>query len=153
MTVETAISAPAQPSGSMQENIRQLVSRWQEAWNAHDPLALAELVARDVDFITVAGRWLQGVQEFADWHGEIHRQHMRDSRWSNSQYRLRQLGDDLCLVHLEWTTVGDRNIEGTLRSPRHGIFTWLVGRQDGPCWIIAAHNTELRDNSLHRLKG
>jgi hypothetical protein len=103
--------------------------------------------------VTVAGRWLQGVQEFVEWHDEIHRRHMRDSCWSNMQCRLRQLDDHFCLVHLEWTTAGDRNIEGALRSPRHGIFTWLVARRRGSWRIIAAHNTELRDDSRHRLQG
>jgi uncharacterized protein (TIGR02246 family) len=147
------MSTNAQPSLDTREHIGRIICRWADAWNAHDPAALAELVDANVDFVTVAGRWLQGVQEFAEWHGEIHRRHMRDSCWSNIQCRLRQLDDHLCLVHLEWTTVGDRNLEGALRSPRHGIFTWLVARWTGSWRIIAAHNTELRDESRHRLEG
>ena len=137
----------------MRENVQQIVTQWQHAWNAHDAVALAELVETDVDFVTVAGRWLQGVQEFVDWHREIHLRHMRDSRWSNGRYRLRRLDDNICLVHLEWTTVGDRDIEDAPRAPRHGIFTWLVARRGDSWRIFAAHNTELRDNSRHRLQG
>jgi hypothetical protein len=32
------------------------------------------------------------------------------------------------------------------------VFTWLVARRDGSWRIAAAHNTELRDSSQHRLK-
>ena len=152
MTRESTTSTSVQSPSALEDPIRQLVWRWKKAWNDHDAPALAELVVPDVDFVTVAGRWLQGVEEFLAWHGEIHRKHMRDSRWSNLNYRWRQLNAALCLVHLEWTTVGDRSLQDTPRSARHGVFTWLVAQQDN-CWrIVAAHNTELRDASRHRLR-
>ena len=146
------MSTNAQPSLDAREHIGRVICRWADAWNAHDPAALAELVDANVDFVTVAGRWLQGEQEFLDWHGEIHRRHMRDSCWSNKQYRLRRLDNHLYLVHLEWITVDDRSFEGAFRSPRHGIFTWLMARLDGFWRILAGHNTELRDDSRHRLQ-
>lgn len=152
MIPESLTSADAQSLPEIGEHVRQIVSRWQDAWNAHDPAALAELVEPDVDFVTVAGRWLQGAQEFADWHTQIHQRNMRNSRWSNARHRLRRLDGDLCVVHLEWTTVGDRTVEGRSRSPRSGVFTWLVARRGGSWRIAAAHNTELRDSSQHRLK-
>ena len=130
--------------------IAALIARWADAWNAHDVDALACLVAADVEFINVAGRWLRGREEFCEWHRMIHRAHLRDSNWTTEQYCLRSLRDDLVLVHLEWAIGGERGPDGSPKQ-RNGIFTWMLSRQEG-CWrIAAAHNTNLADGVLHRL--
>src|SRR5687767_4556393 len=84
-----------------------IVVGWADAWNAHDADAMAELVATNVDFVTVSGRWLRGAEEFFEWHRRIHRQHLRGSRWINLQHRSRLLTTDLSVVHLEWTIEGE----------------------------------------------
>jgi uncharacterized protein (TIGR02246 family) len=130
-----------------------LIEAWADAWNAHDMQRACGLVAADVDFVTVAGLWLKGGQEFLSHHREIHQMRMRDSRWTNLGYELRWLRDDLCLVHLEWTIGGDRDPDGTPRVRRYGLFTWLVERR-GDSWnIIAVHNGDLRTGVRHRLSG
>ena len=128
-----------------------IVVGWADAWNAHDADAMAELVAPDVDFVTVSGRWLRGAEEFREWHRRIHRQHLRDSRWINLQHRSRLLTTDLSVVHLEWTIEGERYPDGKPRPQRSGIFTWLIQRRDGGWFIAAAQNTNLGQGVTHRL--
>jgi uncharacterized protein (TIGR02246 family) len=131
--------------------IGSIAARWADAWNTHDADAMADLVATDVDFVSVSGQGLRGADEFRQMHRELHRMQMRDSRWTNVGHRIRTLQDDLALVHLEWTIVGDREPDGTLRSPRRGIFTWLIARCGRYWQIIAAQNTNLRVDVNHRL--
>jgi len=133
--------------------IAALVDAWARAWNAHDMQAAAGLVAADVDFVTVAGLWLRGRDEFLRHHHRIHRLHMRETTWTSRGYEARWLRDDLALVHLEWTLTGERDPDGTSRPERSGVFTWLVASSPGACLIAAAHNTHLRSDVSHRLAG
>ena len=116
---------------------------WARAWNAHDMHAAARLVAPDVDFVTVAGLWLRGKDEFLRHHQDIHRSHLRTSTWTTQGYDTRWLREDLALVHVEWTITGERDVDGTPRQPRSGVFTWILDCGDGVPLIAAAHNTNL----------
>src|SRR4026207_639179 len=73
--------------GHLTPGIGILVEAWAAAWNAHDMPRAAALVAADVDFVTVAGRWLKGRDEFLRHHRDIHRRQMRDTTWQPSGTR------------------------------------------------------------------
>lgn len=144
--------ARTQPSpGDAEEAIGGLIHAWAEAWNAHDMERARALVAADVDFVTVAGLWLKGGEEFLAHHRAIHRMQMRESEWTNLQYELRFIRADLRLVHLEWTISGDRDPDGTPREQRFGLFTWLIERRGESWLIVAVHNGDLRTGVRHRL--
>ena len=130
-----------------------LVDAWARAWNAHDMEAAAALVDVDVDFVTVAGRWLRGRAEFLRHHRDIHERHTRETTWATMAYSLRPLRENLVLAHQEWTITGEYGSEGTRLPPRSGIFTWVVSRPGGRWLITAAHNTNLRADTVHRLTG
>src|SRR5258708_9577220 len=106
--------------------LTSICAAWADAWNQHDVDALARLVCPDVEFVNVAGVWLRGFGEFKQHHAKIHRFQMKQSAWTNIAHQFRQLSDDLCLVHLEWTIAGDRDADGTPRRRRLGIFTSLI---------------------------
>ena len=131
--------------------IVNLIGAWADAWNAHDMERARTLIADNVDFVTVAGLWLKGADEFLAHHREIHRTHMRDTRWINRAYELAWIRPDLCLVHLEWTVAGGRGSDGAVRPHRDGLFTWLVENGGATGRILAAHNTNLRADARHRL--
>ena len=132
-------------------DIESLVSAWTSTWNAHDMKAAAGLVDADVDFVTVAGRWLRGREEFLGHHEAIHRLHMRESTWTTHAYEARRLRDDLAIVHLEWAIDGERDPVGPQRAARNGTFTWVVAQSSDGWRIVAAHNTNLRPDTPHRL--
>jgi len=113
--------------------------------------AAAALVEPDVDFVTVAGRWLRGRDEFLRHHDEIHRLHMRETTWTTLAYAIRRLRDDLALAHLEWTIMGELDSDGTPRGQRSGTFTWVMACAQGAWLIVTAHNTNLRADTSHRL--
>jgi uncharacterized protein (TIGR02246 family) len=125
---------------------------WQGAWNRHDADALAAIVTPDVEFVTVAGLWLRGRQEFLAHHRIMHATQMRESLWTNIGATRRMLAGGLALQHLEWRIEGDFNPDGSPRTPRHGIFTWVL--QSGPPpLILAGHNTNRASHLSHRLAG
>jgi uncharacterized protein (TIGR02246 family) len=130
-----------------------LATEWQDAWNRHDAGLLAHLVAGDVDFVTVAGRWLSGRTEFRDWHGLIHRAHLRESRWTNLACCSRPLHGSLMLIHLEWLIDNEIRSDSSRSLSRLGVFTWIVSRKDEATEIVAAHNTNLAERTSHRLAG
>ena len=145
------VAAPSPSADPATAAAGVLAERWAEAWNAHDMEAAARLVTADVEFVTVAGRWLRGRGEFLAHHRQIHAMQMRDSRWTNLAIGARAIRNDLALVHLEWAIAGDRDPDGTPRQPREGLFTWLAARE-GEAWrIAAAHNADLRTGVRHRL--
>lgn len=128
-----------------------LVDAWTTAWNAHDMHRAATLVEPDVDFVTVAGRWLRGREEFLSHHRDIHGRHMRTTAWTTLAHAERRLRDDLVVAHVEWVLAGELDPDGAPRPPRAGIFTWVIRRRDGAWRIAVAHNTNLRADTPHRL--
>lgn len=141
-----AIARHGLPAG-----IDAVVEAWARAWNTHDMQGAAALVDANVDFVTVAGRWLRGRDEFLRHHHDIHQRHMRETTWATLGYEVRSLRDDLALAHLEWTITGERDSDGAPRPQRSGIFTWVVAYTPGTWLIAAAHNTNLRADTSHRL--
>lgn len=139
------------PPAESQQAIIGLIHAWAAAWNHHDMEGAQPLVAVDVDFVTVAGLWLKGSEEFLSHHRAIHRMQMRESEWTNLGHELKFIRTDLCLVHLEWTIAGERESDGTARRRRYGLFTWLTERRNGRWLIIAVHNANLRADLRHRL--
>ena len=107
--------------------------------------ASAALVAPDVDFVTVAGLWLRGRDEFLRHHSRIHQRHLRDSAWTTRRHSMRPLRDGVAVVHVEWTISGEYDVDEVPRPPRSGVFTWVVLETDGAWRITAAHNTNGRD--------
>jgi uncharacterized protein (TIGR02246 family) len=141
------------PDPGLTPSIEALIEAWTGTWNAHDMHAAAALVEADVDFVTVAGRWLRGRDEFLRHHHDIHRLQMRETTWVTLGYEIRRLRADLALAHLEWTITGERDADGWPRPQRPGIFTWLIACTRGRWLIAAAHNTNLRADTSHRLAG
>ena len=129
----------------------RLTEAWSDAWNAHDVPAAAVLVTPDVDFVTVAGLWLRGRAEFVRHHEDIHRRHLRASSWATHGCEARWLRADLALLHVQWTITGEQDVEGALRAPRSGVFTWVIDCGSESPLIVAAHNTNLRAGVTPRL--
>jgi uncharacterized protein (TIGR02246 family) len=130
--------------------IAALVAAWATAWNAHDMQAAAALVADDVEFVTVRGRWLRGRGEFLRHHMDIHRGHLRKSCWTTVGHTLRALCDHLVLVHHEWTIAGEMGGQDAPLPTRAGVFTWVVARAGDTWRIAAAHNTNSSAQTSHR---
>ena len=82
---------------------------WQDAWNRHDMDALPKVVAPDVDFVTVGGRWLKGREALTKHHTELHAKGHTDAVVETRARQVQRLSPDVVLLHVEHTIRGDRN--------------------------------------------
>jgi len=122
--------------------IRSLATRWEKAWNSHDMKQLASLMTDDADFVNVGARHWKGRREIEAEHTARLNQFL-ESSWSTQTVRIQFLKPDLALAHIGWTLKGDKDPDGKPRSPRGGVFTWVVVKQSGGWFIRAAQNTNL----------
>jgi hypothetical protein len=108
------------------------------------------LVSPDVDFVTVAGKWLKGRSEFLTHHRALHARQMQESIWTNLGHEAKALSESLHVLQLEWGIQGDSDPDGTPRGERRGHFTWIIAIENGG-QILVAQNTNLGPEIEHRL--
>jgi uncharacterized protein (TIGR02246 family) len=121
--------------------IHALEKDWCEAWNRRDVPALSSLLTADADFVTVAGDWLKGRAQFAAFHEAVLATIFRHSVFAITSTRVSFVQADLAIAHVRWKIKGDRNLDGTLRKPRKGIFTQVLTKSRGKWLIRASQNT------------
>ena len=146
--VLVALPVAAQWRGNAkdQEEIKSIALKWQDAWNRHVLKALSALVAEDVDFIAVSGRWRKGRKEFEEHHtNERHEVAYKESVWTTKNTEVRFIKSDVAVAIVEWGIKGDKDPDGTPRQPRQGIATWVVEKRQGKWLIISIQNTNLRE--------
>jgi len=124
--------------------IQQLASRWQDAWNSKDANALTDLLAEDVDFVTVLGPkgWLKGRAQFREAHARMFTTLFTDSTWASNETHVKFIQPDLAIARVLWSTTGDKVRHVKHGTPRTGIFTWVIQRRDRQWLVIASQNTE-----------
>jgi uncharacterized protein (TIGR02246 family) len=117
--------------------IRAIETRWQSAWNHHDVAAMVRLGAPDADWVNLAGQWFAGARPFAESLESLHAGKVKESVWRTEQVRVRFLSPMIAVVHVYFSTSGERNPDGSARPPRRGIFT-RVEEKGGGRWVIIA---------------
>jgi uncharacterized protein (TIGR02246 family) len=121
------------------------VNTWVKDWNAHDAKAIGKMLAPDVDFVLVNGRWLKGRSEFVQVHGD-----QFAGRYAQSEFAvdgtpsITMLKPDVALVQWRWIITRVRNPDGTPAPTYKGVFTWVLTEQSGAWSIRAAQNTVTR---------
>lgn len=125
--------------------LNTLPVKWQRFWNAHNMDSAGALLTNDVDFITVAGTWLQGRGELVKDHKAKHLTIFKTSVWTTDSVDIKFIKPDLAIMHVGWGITGDSDPDGTPRQPRHGIFTWVVIKQKTEWLIVAVHNVNKRE--------
>ncbi|MDX2267660.1 MAG: SgcJ/EcaC family oxidoreductase [Bryobacter sp.] len=128
-----------------EQAIKAMGTAWQDAWNRHDVDALTDLLAEDVDFVTVLGPkgWLKGKAIFKEAHTAMHKSLFTESVWATKATHVKFIRPDLATARVEWETTGDKVRQIKHGTPRFGIFTWVLEKQNGKWLIIASQNTEI----------
>jgi uncharacterized protein (TIGR02246 family) len=120
--------------------IRNLPNAFCAAWNRHDGHALAQVMADDVDFVTVGAMWLHGRPDFEKYHTRLLSGRFGQSRITSLQTAVRFLRPDVAIVHWSWKIAGDKNVDLTPRQPRYGMMTMLVEKRNGSWLVVASQN-------------
>lgn len=125
------------------EAIRGIEARWQAAWNHHDIAAMVRLGAADADWVNLAGQWFQGRDAFAKSLESLHSGKVKNSTWRTEQVQVRFLTPTIAVVHVYFSSSGERNPDGSLRPPRRGIFTRVEEKRGGRWLIVASQATNI----------
>jgi uncharacterized protein (TIGR02246 family) len=139
-----ASGAQAQ-SAADEAALRRLPAAFGEAWAKHDGHALAQIMAEDVDFVTVGATWFHGRRDFETYHTRLLDKRFRGSSNTPMETAVRFLRPDLALVRWSWSIEGDKNPDGSLRPQRYGLMTMLAEKRKGDWLVIAAQNTNGAD--------
>src|SRR2546425_11925395 len=132
LIVLTLAVSPLSATQADDENaIREIQSRWDDAWNRHDGKALSSLVAEDVRFINVEGIVLTGRGEFEALQTRTHAMQFRDSVRSVRGTDIKFITPDIAVAHVRWGMKGDKDPDGTPRQPRNGVMMQVVMKREG----------------------
>jgi len=138
----TAVRAQA-GSPTDQAAIRQIETRWQTAWNHHDIAAMASLFAPDAGVVNLAGEWFKGREEFARSLESLHSGKVKESIWQTQDIDIKFLTPEIAIVHVHFSSQGDRNPDGSPMPPRRGIFTRVEMKRGGHWMIMASQATNI----------
>lgn len=128
--------------------LHQIPYTWQHYWNNHHMDSMGTLLCDNVDFINVAGNWLKGKNAVVADHKEKHQGiRFRNSSWQTDSVMVQYLTDDIAIFHIGWGLNGDFENETTPRPPHHGLFTWIVIRQNNKWLLKAVQNTNIKDSN------
>ena len=72
---------------------------FQDAWNAHDMVALGELFDQDASFVNRFGHYVRGVEEIVALHRPIHETIYRDSTLQNELIDIVPIADGAAVIH------------------------------------------------------
>jgi uncharacterized protein (TIGR02246 family) len=143
----TAPSAQVAKTGktSMSQDeaeIHKTLTDMREAWNRHDAKAWASLCTEDGDVVNVVGWWWKGRPQIEKKVGDAHAFIFRESTLTHDEVHIRFLTSQIAVVHVLWSMVGQKKLDGTPGQPRKGIETDVLQKQAGK-WLIAAfQNTD-----------
>jgi uncharacterized protein (TIGR02246 family) len=119
-----------------------IASRFEDAWNAHDMAAFAELFHADATFVNRFGTYWRGGEQIVAGHAGIHASIYRDSTLANEVADVDQISGDAAILHV-WSrlSAGAAHPAGP-----HQIDTMIlavVTRRDGEWRIQALENVTL----------
>ncbi len=131
------------PQNSDDEAVRRLPQAFCTAFNHHNGHEVAQIMADDVDFVTVGAWWIHGRSDFEKYHTRMLSGRFAGIRFEPLHIAVRYLRPDIAIIHWSWTAVGDKNIDGTARRRRYGMMTMVAERRNGIWLVVASQN----DNS------
>jgi len=137
------------------EDVRSAVAGFATTWNRHDLDAFGKLFATDADFVNVAGVLWTGRQSIQAQHAYTHGvipadspgftedEHRYNGIFKNSTLKFEKIDvriarKDLAIAHGYWEMLGDSRT----RDSRHGVFLFVLTRENVGWLIAAAQNTE-----------
>jgi uncharacterized protein (TIGR02246 family) len=127
-----------------EEAVRNLPNSFCAAWAKHDGHDLSQIMANDVDFVTVGATWIHGRADFEKYHTRLLSGRFKDSTITLLQAEVRFLRPDVAVVHWSWKIAGDKNPDGTTREPRYGMMTMVAEKRSDTWLVVVSQN----DNSF-----
>ena len=137
-------------SGSDDEGaIRQIETRFNDAWNQHDPDGMVESLTDDGQFVTVNGVWMKTRIEFLGLMQRLHGTGgpFRTSFRETLDMHIRILAADVAMVHSRFRVSGDVEEDGKAIA-REGVGIRVVRKIDERWRTVAVQNTDIKNRRL-----
>lgn len=122
-------------------------ARFAQAWNEHDPDALAALFDEDAEFVNVTGVCWHDRESIRKAHADWLERIFSKSTLATDATKVQRLSPDIAVVHTRMTLTGQAPV-GTVThpGPRTTIVSFVVHRV-GDRWLCASvHNTDVIPN-------
>ncbi|MCO6492941.1 MAG: SgcJ/EcaC family oxidoreductase [Phaeodactylibacter sp.] len=114
-----------------------------EAWNRRDAAGIAGLFAEDAEFVNVTGLWWHDREAIWKAHDYGLRVIFKDSRLEVREKKVRQLSEDVALVHARMRLSGQSgHSEAGRPGVRFTVFSFVARRQEEGWLCVSAHNTD-----------
>lgn len=128
-------SADAQSMAPSQK-LQQVVNRYIEAWNTHDPSVLGKFFAADADMIMGNGPILSGRPAVENWWHKYFALQEPERTLTIEVQATRAIAPGVVLLNVR-TTTGGRTAAGAELPARKARGTWVLVRR-GSKWLISA---------------
>lgn len=119
------------------QELQPSLRSFEDAWNRHDPAAMAAVFAEDAVLINPSGRVARGRAEIARLFEDEHaRGMMKGTRFSHRVTGTRQLAPGLVFVDEDMTLSGARDPNGQALPDQHVHGALLLARQPDGRWQV-----------------
>jgi uncharacterized protein (TIGR02246 family) len=134
-----------------EDAIRAIELRFNAAWDAHDPEALAEPLVDDAQFITVNGAWTTSRAGFRDLMQRLHGATgpYRSSTRRTPELHVRFLAPDVAIMHSRFWIDGEVLHDALSQPSRESVGLRVLRKVDGRWRIVATQNTDVRSGRRH----
>jgi uncharacterized protein (TIGR02246 family) len=138
-------------SQSDEDSIREIEHRFNAAWNAHDPDAIAESLTDDAQFITVNGAWTTSRDGFRHLMQRLHGANgpYRASTRKTPEMQVRFLAPDIAILHSRFWIDGEVLHDELSQASRECVGTRVLRKINGRWQVVATQNTDVRHGRRH----
>lgn len=112
------------------------------AWNAKRATDLAKLFTEDADFVNVVGIWWENRTDIFKAHDYGLRVIFNDSTLSVGRIKVKQLGDEIAVVHARMRLSAQTPVGG-VAGLRQTLFIFVVQKKGNIWQCVSAQNTDI----------
>lgn len=129
MTLAGPIPAGARSvSDGASRAAREISAAYVLAWNAGDPHRIAQLFARNADFINPDGIHADGRREIQAFYASAFQSGYTGSKGEGGIVAVRAIARTLAIIDGQWRISGAKNPDGSPRAVEQGILTGIIER-------------------------
>ncbi|ARX81269.1 MULTISPECIES: SgcJ/EcaC family oxidoreductase [Streptomyces] len=120
-----------------QAAVTAVVKDLEQAFNAHDPVALSEQFARETSWTNAVGTRLDGRAAIAEFSGPAMKGFLRDSYARYDVVKLLEITPEVIGVNVRQTPTDS---SGNPVAGPHGVTTYVIARQQEGWKIVVGQN-------------
>jgi uncharacterized protein (TIGR02246 family) len=122
--------------------IKQSVAAFTDAWNRHDPHAVAMRYVEDGDFSSTQGNASHGWKELEEHYVSIFGTFLKSAHRADTVKSIRFLTPTMASVDIDWQMTGAKTPDGADSPLRKGLLNWVMTKNNGQ-WLITIYHESL----------